>query len=226
MVSDPRELYLSGYVAFDQGDFGEATSLATECLAIAPPDSYWHFGALGLRCWAANYMEDNLSVERDACDLLAEEAGLDKPWFDGLALLNLGLVRWRAGHINEAKTLFAQASTRYAAYEIGSERPAEWMLIVRFFAAVTRWAASGETDTLMRLADELASLPAMNEEIEHLNRVVSVYLRHAEGEQVTAETKSAALTPTSRAFLALILLTAQDENAVCNMQHARKELSQ
>ena len=210
---------MAGYAALDQGDFGKATSLATECLAIAPPDAYWHFGALGLRCWAANYMKDNQSVERDARNLLAEDAGPDKPWFDGLALLNLGLVRWRAGRIDAAKTLFAQASTRYAAYRLGSGRPAEWMLIVRFFTAVTGWAASGETDALMRLAEELASLPAMNEEIARLDRVVTLYLRRAEGKQVTAEVKAAARRRTSRAFLALILLTAQDELKV---QHATR----
>jgi len=47
---DPKKLYLEGYAAFEQGHFSEAVALATQCLSAASPASYWHFGALGLRC--------------------------------------------------------------------------------------------------------------------------------------------------------------------------------
>ncbi len=210
-TANPKEVYLAGYAAFDQGDFTQAVLLASQCLAAAPPDSYWHYGALGLRCWASNYLGDNATVEQDANSLLSDDAGSDKPWFDGLALLNLGLVRQRTGHIAEAKTRFAQASQRYAAYEIGSGQPHTWALINRFFGALTHWASCGESDILRRLAQELAGQPTCDEELNRLADAVGLYLRRAAGEDVAAAAAAAAHQGVSRAFLGYILLEEADE---------------
>ena len=148
MKDDPKKLYLEGYVAFDQGYFYEAVALATQFLHIASPVSYWHFRALGLRCWAANYLENVTSGKQDAFTLLDEDAGTDKSWFDGLALLNLGILRRRIGQTAEAKELFAQASQRYTEYKISLEQPSEWQLVSDFFAAVTHLAAFDRTPLL------------------------------------------------------------------------------
>ncbi|MFQ5923857.1 MAG: hypothetical protein ACE5M4_13530 [Anaerolineales bacterium] len=211
MMDNPKELYLEGYAAFDQGRFSDAMSLATRCLATASPDSYWHFGSLGLRCWAANFLGDNTSVERDADALLSEDAGSEKPWFDGLALLNLGLARYRAGRTTEAKELFAQASERYFAHRINSEHPPEWQLVSEFFAAATRWAAFGEVDRMKQLADKLASLHDPDKEMEHLSHAIGLYQRHAGKEDVRAEATATAREGVSRAFLAIILLEVMSQ---------------
>lgn len=206
-MSDPKELYIAGYGAFDKGDFPEAARLATQCLASAPSDSYWHFGALGLRCWATNYLGDITSVEKDAHTLLAEDSGTDKAWFDGLALFNLGLAYRQTGKTAKAREFFAQASERYTAHCIDSEQPSEWILVSEFFAVVTYWAAFGKTDRLDILAEKLTSLSGLNEETQHLNQSVALYQRLAKGEDVRQE--AITLKGVSKAFLALIFVGQQ-----------------
>jgi hypothetical protein len=206
MMINLEEVYQASYTAFDQGNFPKARLLASQCLVVAPRDSHWHLGALGLKCWASNYLGDNATVERNAAKLLSSEAGADKLWFDGLALFNLGLVSQRTRHTSEAKTYFTQASQRYAAYEISSGQSHTWALINKFFAALAHWASSGESKRLKQLAQELANYPASGEELVHLARAVDLYLRRARGEDVTAEAETAARQGVSRAFLAYLLL--------------------
>lgn len=208
-ADDFKETYAAGYAAFDQGDFHTAVALASQCIATSPPDSYWHFGALGLRCWAANYLADNASVERDAQALLTTNAGVDKPWFDGLALLNLGLVYRRAGDVSKARACFARASRRYAAYAIDAKQPAAWQWVNRFFAVTTHWAASGECAALKTLAADIARQPTPSEEMTRLAHAVDMYLRHARGETVEAEAEAAACAGVSRAFLVFLLLKGE-----------------
>jgi len=214
MTDDPQKLYLEGYPAFDQGHFYEAVALATQCLRIASPVSYWHFGALGLRCWAANYLENDASVKQDALTLLGEDAGTQKLWFDGLALLNLGLFRRRTGQTAEAKELFAQASQRYAVHKISPEQPPEWQLVSDFFAAVTHLADFDESDKLKQLGEKVASLRTSGKEsalnMENLDLAIRLYQRHAQGEDVRTEATTAAQKGVSRAFLALILLEVRE----------------
>src|SRR3972149_9649813 len=152
MLINPEETYQAGYAAFDQGNYPKARLLASQCRAAAPSDSYWHFGALGLQCWAANYLGDNTTVERDAAKLLSGEAGADKLWFDGVALFNLGLVSQRTRRTMEAKTYFTQASQRYASYPMNDGQTQTWAWIYKFFSAIAHWASSGEHKRLRQLA--------------------------------------------------------------------------
>jgi hypothetical protein len=206
MVINPEEVYQAGYAAFGQGNFPKARLLASQCLAVASHDSYWRFRALGLQCWAANYLGDNATVEREAAKLLSSDTGVEKFWLDGLALFNLGLVRQRTRRTGEAKRFFTQASQRYASYEIRSGQPHTGILIHKFFAAIAHWASTNESKHLKQFAKELASYPVSNEELDHLTRAVELYLRRAEGADVTAEAETAARQGVNRAFLAYLLL--------------------
>jgi len=206
MMINPEEAYQASHTAFDQGNYPKARLLASQCLAVAPLDSYWHLGALSLQCWAANYLGDNITVERDAAKLLSSDAGADKLWFDGLAFLNLGLVNQRTRRTHEAKTYFQQAFQRYTAYGANPGQARMRVLINKVFTAITYWASSGERKHLNLLAQELANHPAHDKELDHLRRAVDLYLRRAMGEDVTAEAEIAARQGVSRAILAYILL--------------------
>lgn len=206
MTSDPEQIYLDGYAAFEGGDYAKAVDLATKCMNAADVDSYWYAGAIGLRCWAANYLGDSASVVRDASVLLFSDTGDDKMWFDGLAVLNLALIRRRLGDVGDAEMLFDLARAKYSAYRIDSEKPAEWSLIKDLFEAITLWAAAGETDKLENLAQKLKASPGEDGERAYLARAVDLYLREANGEDVTADAADAAQNGVSRAFLALILI--------------------
>jgi hypothetical protein len=206
MMLNPEEVYQAGDTAFDQGNYPKARLLASQCLAVAPDDSYWHFGALGLKCWAANYLGDISTVERDASKLLSSDAGAYKLWFDGMAFFNLGLVSQRTRRSLDAKTYFTQASQRYAAYEMGPGKHQTRALLTKFFTAITRWASSGEWIYLQQLAQELARNPDPCTEQDQLARAVELYLRRARGEDVTSEAETAARQGVSRALLAYLLL--------------------
>lgn len=206
---DAKDIYMKGYAAFDKGDYQEAIDLATKCIEVSPPDSYRHIGALGLRCWAANYSGDDETVEKDARALLSKESKIDEEWFNGLALFNLGLLRRRAGEWNEAMILFARASKEYAAYKLDDKAPIGWVLVNEFFIAVTHWCASGKTDLLDRLTIRLSEQSETDEEIQHLQNAVALYRRLAKGEDVTEEASGAAAEGVSRAFLSAILLGKQ-----------------
>lgn len=212
MMINPQEIYQAGHAAFDQGNFPKARLLASQCLATAPQDSYLHFGALGLKCWAANYLGDNATVEREAEMLLSGDAGADKQWFEGLALFNLGLLHQRTRHSMQAKIYFTLASQRYAAYDTNSRQPRARMLTNKFFAALAHWASTGERKPLDDLAQDLSDYPAFESELESLAHAVGLYLRRAGGEDVTAEAETAACQGVSRAFLAYILLEGKQPN--------------
>jgi hypothetical protein len=206
---NPEEVYQAGYAAFSQGNFPKARLLASQCLAVAGRDSYWHYGALGLKCWAANFLGDNATVEREAALLLSGDAGATQLWFDGLALFNLGLVRQRARRAGEARSYFTQASQHYTAYGIRSGQPHGQALTNQFYAAVTRWASSGDSLPLHQLAQKLASCPAPDQELRHLAWAVELYQRRAAGEDVAAAAEIAARQGVSRAYLAYLLLEAK-----------------
>jgi hypothetical protein len=209
MMINLNAVYQASQAAFEQGYYPKARLLASQCLAVAPRDSYWHFRALELKCWAANYLGDNATVERDAAKLLACEAGADQLWFDGLALFNLGLVSQRTRRTRQAKTYFTQASQRYAAHKIRPGQPRRQILINKLFAAIAHWASSGECKNLKQLAQELANRPAFDQELEHLACAVDLYVRRALGDDVSADAETAARRGVSRAFLAYLLLEAR-----------------
>ncbi len=125
-----RHTYMEGYAAFEQGDLERAAMLADVCLASSNPASYWYAGALGLKCWIANWADDRDALEQAAERLLALDTGTDKPWFDGLALLNLALARRRAGRTEESTALFLRAAERYAAQHLQLGQPGEWQHIL------------------------------------------------------------------------------------------------
>ena len=95
--AEAQQLYLKGYQAFERGDYSSTDELSGRCLALSSPKSYWHSGSLGLKCWTANFSNKLAAVESTANTLLSLDTGDDKAWFDGLALLNLGLAKQRSG---------------------------------------------------------------------------------------------------------------------------------
>jgi tetratricopeptide (TPR) repeat protein len=203
---EPGELYYKGYAAFDRGDFRAAVTLAGQCLSIVAAKSYWRFGALGLRCLAANYLGDFSSVEQDACRLLDEASGADKVWFDGLAWLNLGLSAHQQGKSEAAQQAFAKSSGCYQAYEIRPKQPLSWTFIVKFYAALTHWAANGDIHPLTELAEELKNQSKQDDEINHLEQAITLILSFSNGKDVHAKALAAVEQGVSRAFLAIILL--------------------
>ncbi len=202
----PEQLYKAGYAAFEKGNYRKAIYLAGKCLLSADRDSYWYAGALALRCWAANWDGDAGMAIRDAYVLLAMDAGDDKMWFDGTALLNLGLIRRRGGDNGEAEVLFQFASERYAAYVIESDKPSEWLLIRDMFAAACFWAAQNETGKLDELAKELPNASSSSADTAHVRQAVDLYLRAARGENVGADARAATSKGVSRTFVALLLI--------------------
>ncbi len=204
-AAKPEKLYKDGYAAFEKGNYEKAISRATECLNLAEIGSYWYPGALALRCWAANCHGDRQQAVRDAYMLLSIDSGDDKMWFDGTALLNLGLMRRRDGDVEEAGILFQIASERYAAYHIDPNKPTEWHLIRDLFAAACFWAAQGKTDKLDELADHLKKETAAEAEVGHIKKAVDLYLRAAGNENVLKEAEAATARGVSRAFVALLL---------------------
>jgi hypothetical protein len=158
MTDQPDAIYYAGYRAFDQGDYSAAVELATHCMVTAEANSYWHHGAVGLRCWAANFMQNDVSVVHDAQALLNADAGSQTLWFQALAHLNLGLVDRRLGQDAGAKAHFLQAEQCYKTYELLPDQPEEWAYVKRFFAAVAGWTARGADDDLAAFLNELDDL--------------------------------------------------------------------
>jgi len=206
MAQNPEKIYKNGYRAFEKGDYTKAIGLATDCLKTAEIDSYWYPGALALRCWAANYGGDPEQVIRDAYMLMSIDSGDDKMWFDGTALLNLGLLRRRNGDVSEAEILFQFASERYAAYQIDPTHPAEWQLIRDLFVASCAWAALNTRDKIEELAGRLEESPTAKGDISHIKAATGLYQRAATGEDVRREAEKATGAGVSRAFVALLLI--------------------
>jgi tetratricopeptide (TPR) repeat protein len=206
MPPDPEKIHADSCAALDRGRYDEAIELATQCLKVAPTDSYWYPGALGLRCWAANYTGDDIMVARDAHTLLAFDTGNEKMWFDGLAVLNLALVRRRVGDAGQAETLFDQARAKFQAYRINPGKPDEWRLARELFEALSYWGASGETDKIDDMAGRLSVVANPSDEVERLKKVIDLYQRYTRGEDVVKEARQAAIDGVSRVLLALILI--------------------
>ncbi len=204
--NDPEQAYQAGDAAFRQGNFPRARLLASQCLAAASPDSTLRFQALSRQCWAANYLGDNATVEREAARLLSGDAGADQLWFDGLALFNLGLVRQRTRRTDEARTYFSLASQRYAASDACFHPSRAQAMIHRFFAAISCWASTNDSQPLRQLSQELSAPTEADPELRRLARAVSLYLRRLAGEDVAVEAEIAARQGVSRAYLAYLLL--------------------
>jgi len=202
-----KETYLAGYEAFEQGDFEKAAALADACLERSPQPSYWYAGALGLKCWAANFMDNRAEAERTATALLALDAGTDKAWFDGLALLNLGLVKKKEKQTKEAGRLFLRAARQYEAYAPQPEQPREWQYVVGYFSALCKWAATndpGEWEKYLACLKNEAG--GQSDLVRQVSAAAQVALRYSEGKDVTREVLELVGSGVSRTFLSVLLL--------------------
>ena len=205
--TEAQENYFAGYAALEQGDFRRADELADACLAVSSPNSYWYAGALGLKCWIANFTNNFADLELTATSLLASDTGLDKPWFEGLVLLNLGLAKKRSGDTSLAQKLFLQASERYAAQHLRPEQPNEWRKVLDYFKTLCRWAATGESAFWEQFLDQFER----SDQDEHgklLWQLISasqLMLRHAKGQEVRQDAVELLKRGVSRTFLAVVL---------------------
>lgn len=206
--TEAQRVYEQGYAAFEEGDFLRAGALAERCLALSPPASYWHAGALGLQCWVATFNGDEISLVMTAAALLGMDTGGDKPWFDGVANLNLGLGGWRkAGRTDAAQELFRRAAKRYAAQKLHPGQPEEWQHVLDYFTALCRWAADGDAQVWRGILEQLGEGgEEPSELVGQLSAATGVMQRYAEGERVQEEAVALVEGGVSRTFLCLPLL--------------------
>lgn len=205
--AEAQKIYLDGYEAFEQGDFRSANALADTCLTLSSQTSYWYAGALGLKCWVANFTSDVADLERTAATMLAMGTGTDKPWFDGVALLNLGLAKRKDGHTSEAQTLFLRAAERYRTQQLQPGQPSEWQNVVDYFNILGRWAATEETFEWRKITNRFRDDPGEHTELmRQLLTAVQLMLRYSEGEEVMQEAVELVEEGISRTFLSVILL--------------------
>ena len=204
---EAQQIYLDGYEAFEQGDFRRANELADTCLALSLQTSYWHAGALGLKCWVANFTNNLGELEQTAETLLSMDTGANKPWFDGVALLNLGLVKGKDGQSSEARTLFLRAAERYKAQELQPGQPGEWENVIDYFSTLCRWAATEETiewrRILKRFRDDTSE---QSELLRQLSAAARIMLRYSEGKEIKREMIELIKEGVSRTFLSVLLL--------------------
>lgn len=207
MHPEAQELYFKGYQAFERGDYYSADELAGRCLALSSPISYWHAGALGLKCWTANFSNNLSEVETSANTLLVLDTGDNKVWFDGLALLNLGLAKQRNGFAGEAQGHYCRAAERYAAQKLHTGQPRDWQSVINYFCTLCRWATTGEIREWSKYLDRFSErMSEPSELIQQLTAAANLMLRLAEGEKVRDKALELVEQGVSRTFLALILL--------------------
>lgn len=206
--ADVQRKYMAGYEAFEGGDFSRANELADACMVISSQTSYWYAGALGLKCWVANFTHNLADLEQTTTALLVMDTGEDKPWFDGVALLNLGLAKRKAGNTNEAGSLFLRAAERYEAQQLHPGQPSEWQNVLDYFYALCRWAATEEAtvweEVLDQISDDDSGEP--NKLSQQLRSSAQLMLRYSEGGEVKQEAVELVRGGVSRTFLAVILL--------------------
>ncbi|MBN2170607.1 MAG: hypothetical protein JW819_04700 [Candidatus Krumholzibacteriota bacterium] len=198
--------YRAAYVAFDCGDYDEARRGATACIDHAPEDSYWHWGAWGLRCWIGAFTHDQQELDLAARRLIEGCPESDRAWFTGLARLTLGFEYRRRGRAAEARRSFLAAADAYRDHALAPDQPPEWEFVLRYFAEVARWAASGDARELETLAGDLRGYPRPERLPAGLAEAADLAIRHARGEAVAAEAKESLKPGLSRAFLAPVLL--------------------
>ncbi len=206
--TEARKKYLAGYEAFQQGDFSRANELADSCMAMSSKASYWYAGALGLKCWVANFSNNLVDLEQTAASLLALDTGSDKPWFDGLALLNLGLARRKNGNTRTASTLLSRAAERYGEQQLQLEQPREWQYVLDYFNALCRWAVAEEATIWEEILDRLEKdgNDKQSELLRELTLSARLMLRYSQGKEVKGEAVTLVQTGTSRTFLAVLLI--------------------
>lgn len=207
MQVDIAELYRSGYSAFDEGDYQMAIKLATETLAHAPANSYWRFGALGLRCWSANFLGQFDRVHQDAQELLECRSGYDQKWFDGMAWINRAFAEYQSGNPDQAKEYYTNALDCYTGYKPRPKQPPGWGFVVKYFASLCQWAANGVTDLLDDLSGKITAHPIVDSEMNHLQQSIDIMQRFIAGEDVVMDAQSAIAQGVNRTYLFLVLLS-------------------
>jgi tetratricopeptide (TPR) repeat protein len=204
---EAQKFYLAGYTAFEAGDYESARALADTCLEISLPSSYWYAGSLGLKCWVANFSDNRIELEQAANTLLAIESGSDKPWFDAVALLNLGLSERKAGCKREAQQFLWRAAELYAEQQLQPEQPQEWQKVLDYFSTLSRWAATGERDEWINLLTQFETYAdEQSELIQQLSEVARIMLDYTMGEDVRQASVDLVEQGISRTFLSAILL--------------------
>ena len=194
--AEAQKIYLDGYEAFEQGDYRKSNELADTCMALSSQTSYWYAGALGLKCWVANFTNNLADLERIASTLLAMDTGIDKPWFDGVVLLNLGLAKRKDGQSSEARTFFLRASERYKAQELQPGQPGDWENVIDYFSTLCRWAVVEETNEWRNLLKRFRDDTSEQSEL----------LRQLSAAEVKRETIELVKESVSRTFLSVLLL--------------------
>jgi len=205
--AEAQKIYLNGYEAFERGDLKTARALADKCLALSSQTSYWYAGALGLKCWIANFTNDLAELEKTAATLLALDTGVDKPWFDGLASLNLGLAKSKDGRINEAKSFYMRAAERYQEVQLQPGQPSEWQHVIDYFSALCRWGATQKTVLWRNFLNQFRNHKGEQSELlQQLSAAGQLMIRYAEKEEVKQEAEKLIKEGVSRTFLAVVLL--------------------
>lgn len=206
-MKHPEQIYLAGYEAFQEGDFDRAIELAETCLGLASSDSYWYAGALGLKCWAANFAGNPSLVEQFAGNLLSLETGDDKPWFDGLACFNLGLAMMQSMRSNEARAHFERAARCYASQCVHPGQPDEWQSVLDYFSTLAKWCANGRTAEWWDFLSGLQGTACTPSDLlEQLSAAAKIMLRYSQGEDVKKEAMTLVEGGVSRTFLSPVLL--------------------
>jgi hypothetical protein len=205
--ADAREIYLNAYKALERGDYRISSELADACLEVSHPTSYWHAGALGLKCWLANFNSDLDELDQIAETLLALDTGSDKPWFVGLALLNLGLKKHKTGYDIEVRGLFLRAAECYHMQQLHPGQPSEWQKVIEYFCTLCRWAAAKGNAKKKEILDRFgASIGREGELLLQLATAIQLMMRYTEGENVKQKALESVSEGVSGTFLAAILL--------------------
>lgn len=212
-MSKAEQTYFEGYEVFEKGDYDQAIKLAEDCLTISTPDSYWHAGALGLKCWAANFAHSLREVEQSAEKLLSLDTGDDKSWFDGLAWFNLGLVSAQEGRITDAKAYFLKAAESYRSQELLPGQPAEWQMVLDYFATLARWSARRKIAEWAEFLSRIDKDEVERDELaQQLSAAAKLMLRYTKGEDIKGEAIKMVDASVSRTFLTPILLDYEWED--------------
>jgi hypothetical protein len=154
-------------------------------------------------------MDDGPGLEQAAAELISGCPAVHRPWFSGLAHLNLALWLTRRGEVGRARVAFLAAASAYDEYELADKQPTRWALVLRYFAAVARWKSGASVQELKDLHEEISSRDRSLDSPEGLRDAVQLAWRHAQGESVSTAVQHAVAGGVSRAFLAPLLLECE-----------------
>jgi predicted ATPase/DNA-binding XRE family transcriptional regulator len=173
--SRAKALWGAGWLAFAQGDYGEAEALSAELVAVAHKqgakiDERNALTVLGMILMARGQSDEALEPFQQGLEICLD---LGTSWHLATSHLNLGMAHMHAGHLEEAKGLITRAREIYT--EIGDQhfeaRCVAYLGYVALLAgetarAETLFAASlehfGELEDLQGIAEGLEGLAAVS----------------------------------------------------------------